>query len=613
MSQTRNLSAREDRKEEWWKRYLIDLILAFIVGILLTCLIFALPLHPHPRLATILLGYLFIVLSLVYTRGVITAILAAFIGCAVLDFLFVPPILSIWVSQVEDGWELLIFLLFAITLSYSYARMRDRMEKVKRQKYEESTRYEEQLRKQIEEVSRRDHQMSVFYEVMQATREQKDLRSQLDLIADTIENVFCSCGVRSCAFLLPNLDEQLFLQKLARQTSSLKELSSIEETSVMWVMQHATSVVLSDVPLISHEKSSYFRRVVASNTASDREIYRLNYLVPLISGRRVLGESGQKVLGVLHILIEDIEHPELASIKRCLELPSESPTTQPELFPKLLDHAVFLIEQALIERALMQQESLNKELQKRTEELHTTILSSVSHDFHTPLTLIKGAASSLLSQGSQSYEEGEFRQMLEDIVSEANWLERIVMRMLDLSRIEQGALKLEKELYPIEEIILYTLDLGHMRSLIQGRDINIEIPEELPPVEVDPIFIGQVLVNLIENAIRYTPVESTIEISVRADDEQLFVLVTDHGPGIPPSELDHVFESFYRVKQRINGVVAASSNQGSGLGLAVCQGFVKAHGGRIWAENRDGGGAKLQFTLPLHPAERVEYEKDSRG
>src|SRR2546422_3880450 len=152
MFQTRNLSARESSREQWWKRYLIDLILTFIVGLLLTCLIFALPLHP--RLATILLGYLFIVLCLVYTRGVRTAILAAFIGCAVLDFLFVPPILSIWVSQVEDGWELLIFLLFAVTLSYSYSRMRNRMEKVKRQKDEESMRYEEQLRKQLDEVSR---------------------------------------------------------------------------------------------------------------------------------------------------------------------------------------------------------------------------------------------------------------------------------------------------------------------------------------------------------------------------------------------------------------------------------------------------------------------------
>jgi len=584
--------------EEWWKHYLIDIILAFVVGLLLTCLILALPLHL--RLATILLVYLFIVLYLVYKRGFRTAILAAFIGCATLDFLIVPPVLSITVSHVEDGWELLIFLLFAITLSYSYSHLRNRMEKVKRQKAEESILYEEQLRKQKEEVNRRDRQMSIFYEVMQATRDQNDLRSQLDFIAHTIEDTFCTCGVLSCSFLLPNLDNQRFLDMLVRKNSSAGDLSSNEEASVMWVMQHAESVVISDVPLISHQKGSYLRRVVANNTTSDREIYHRNFLVPLISGRRVLGESGEKVLGVLHILIEDIDHPELTVIKKCLDLSSQSPATQSELFPKLIDHAVFLIEQALIDRALMQQEALNRELQKRTEELHTAIISSVSHDFHSPLTLIKGAATSLYSQGLHSYSEAVYHQTLEDIVSEANWLERIVMRMLDLSRIEQGALKLEKELYPIEEIILYTLDLGHMRSLIQGRDIKKDIPEDLPPVELDPILIGQVLVNLIENAIRYTPKESPIEIRVRANKAELCISVNDHGPGIPPLELNHIFESFYRGKQGINGCEVTSPNGGSGLGLAVCKGFIEAHGGRIWAENQDGGGARLQFTLPLH-------------
>ena len=262
---------------------------------------------------------------------------------------------------------------------------------------------------------------------------------------------------------------------------------------------------------------------------------------------------------------------------------------------------MFLIEQALIDRALMQQEAMNKELQKRTEELNTAIISSVSHDFHSPLTLIKGAATSLNSQGLHSYSEAMYHQTLEDIVSEANWLERILMKMLDLSRIEQGALKLEKELYPIEEIILYTLDLGHMRSLIQGRDIIKDIPEDLPPVELDPSLIGQVLVNLIENAIRYTPKESPIEIRVRANKADLCISVDDHGPGIPQSELNHIFESFYRGKQGINGCEVTSPNEGSGLGLAVCKGFVEAHGGRIWAENQDGGGARLQFTLPLQP------------
>ena len=598
MFRMRSILMQKIGTEEWWKHYLIDIILAFVVGLLLTCLILALPLHL--RLATILLVYLFIVLYLVYKRGFRTAILAAFIGCATLDFLIVPPVLSITVSHVEDGWELLIFLLFAITLSYSYSHLRNRMEKVKRQKAEESILYEEQLRKQKEEVNRRDRQMSIFYEVMQATRDQNDLRSQLDLIAHTIEDTFCTCGVLSCSFLLPNLDNQRFLDMLVRKNSSAGDLSSNEEASVMWVMQHAESVVISDVPLISHQKGSYLRRVVGNNTTSDREIYHRNFLVPLISGRRVLGESGEKVLGVLHILIEDIDHPELTVIKKCLDLSSQSPATQSELFPKLIDHAVFLIEQALIDRALMQQEALNRELQKRTEELHTAIISSVSHDFHSPLTLIKGAATSLYSQGLHSYSEAVYHQTLEDIVSEANWLERIVMRMLDLSRIEQGALKLEKELYPIEEIILYTLDLGHMRSLIQGRDIKKDIPEDLPPVELDPILIGQVLVNLIENAIRYTPKESPIEIRVRANKAELCISVNDRGPGIPPLELNHIFESFYRGKQGINGCGVTSPNGGSGLGLAVCKGFIEAHGGRIWAENQDGGGARLQFTLPLH-------------
>lgn len=599
MFRMRSVFMQKISTEGWRKHYLIDIIVAFVVGFLLTCLILALPLHL--RLATILLVYLFIVLYLVYTRGFRTAILAAFIGCVTLDFLVVPPVLSITVSHVEDGWELLIFLSFAITLSYSFSHLRNRIEKVKRQKTEESIHYEEELRKQQEEVKRRDQHLSVFYAVMQATRDQNDLRAQLNLIARTIEDTFCKCGVVSCSFLLPNLDNQHLLNMFVRRNSSTGDLSSNEEASVTWVMQHAKSVVISDVPLISHQKGSYLRRVVARNTKSDHEIYHRNFLVPLISGRRVLGESGEKVLGVLHIMIEDIDHPELTVIKKSLESPSQSPETQSELFPKLIDHAVFLIEQDLIDRALMQQEALNKELQKRTEELHSAIISSVSHDFHSPLTLIKGAATSLYSQGLHSYSEVEYRQTLDDIVSEANWLERIVMKMLDLSRIEKGSLKIEKELYPLEEIILYTLDLGHMRSLIQGRDIKKDIPEDLPPVELDPSLIGQVLVNLIENAVRYTPKESPIEIRVRANKAELYISVDDHGPGIPSSELNHIFESFYRGKAGINGSEGSSSNTGSGLGLAVCKGFVEAHGGRIWAENQDGGGASLRFTLPLHP------------
>src|SRR5438045_3526916 len=114
---------------------------------------------------------------------------------------------------------------------------------------------------------------------MQATRDQNDLRAQLNLIARTIEDTFSKCGVVSCSFLLPNLDNQHLLNMFVRRNSSTGDLSSNEEASVTWVMQHATSVVISDVPLISHQKGSYLRRVVARNTKSDHEIYHRNFLV----------------------------------------------------------------------------------------------------------------------------------------------------------------------------------------------------------------------------------------------------------------------------------------------------------------------------------------------
>src|SRR5438270_170262 len=145
MFRMRSILTQKTNTEDLWKHYLIDIIVAVLVGLLLTLLVFTLPLHL--RLATILLVYLFIVLYLVYIRGFRTAILAAFIGCVTLDFLVVPPVLSITVSHVEDGWELLIFLSFAITLSYSFSHLRNRIEKVKRQKTEESIHYEEELRK----------------------------------------------------------------------------------------------------------------------------------------------------------------------------------------------------------------------------------------------------------------------------------------------------------------------------------------------------------------------------------------------------------------------------------------------------------------------------------
>ncbi|HLX55816.1 MAG TPA: ATP-binding protein, partial [Ktedonobacteraceae bacterium] len=507
----------------------------------------------------------------------------------------------------------IIFLVLAMLLSWIYTQQRKLIVQAKQLSYLESTRYEERLRKQEEEASRRDYELRAFYDVIAVTRDQKDLKSQLSLMAKAITETFNFCGIRGCAFYLPDLESGVSMWVLSSQGESLPRLAPGDEASVAWVMRNGRAVTLTEVPAVTHTKAIYLRRIVGSNMSNLHNVCLCNFLVPL--------RSGQQTLGVMRLFAQDDGNPELVMIKGLLEKDSKNllekdwmPSSKhSEHFFMLLTHVVVLVEQSLIERALMQKESLRQELQKRTEEMHTAIISSVSHDFHTPLTQIMGAASGLLNRPQPCEDEAACRESLRAIVSETERLERIVAKMLALSRIEHGAFALKRELYPIETIILNALDQGHMRSLKQGRRIEILVPDDVPAVMLDPDFIGQVFTNLIENAIRYTPVESPIEIWVRAKDEQLYISIADRGPGIPPGELERVFERFHRVKQEILDNATLASNQGSGLGLAVCSGFVHAHGGRIWAENRKNGGAKFTFTLPLYVAEGVIDEKDSAG
>jgi two-component system sensor histidine kinase KdpD len=161
------------------------------------------------------------------------------------------------------------------------------------------------------------------------------------------------------------------------------------------------------------------------------------------------------------------------------------------------------------------------------------------------------------------------------------------------------------EWYHIAEVIHDVL--SRMRPLLQGRPVQTSIPDDLPPVELDYLQIDQVLTNLIENAIRYTPPESPIDVSVRyekeSDREQVVVSVADRGAGIPPNDRERVFDKFYRVLGMQQN--ADYPTTGSGLGLAVCKGLVEAHGGHIWTEPRAGGGAVFLVELPVGTFERM--------
>lgn len=600
MEQAQHPALPQTKKGVQWKRYLFDVIFAITVVAVVTFVLFALQLHAY--ISTILLVYLFIVLWLVHQRGFWTAVLAAFTACVAFDFFLIEPRFSLSIAHPEEGLGLFVFLLFAIILGYMYSRLQER----KQHEHAASTLYEERLRKQAEEVTRHDYEEGIFYNVVQITRDRNDLKYQLGFITQKIEEVFSSCGLRSCAIFVPELDGKLTLQRLPTQENALTALTSDEMRSVTWVMERGTSVTLRDISLIACAKGSYLRRVVASSTTHEPIEHGYSYIVPLL--------SRQKVLGVLRLLVEDNAHPRLLTIKHALETECPSTEAQPELFTKLRDHAVLLIKQALIERALMQEECLRQELSRRTEELQAAIISSVSHDLRTPLVAIRAAASNLLAEEMLHNDHEEYRHAVKTIIDEADWLGRILVRMIDLSRIEQGALKIDKELYPIDVIILNTLELRHMRSLLQNRSIKKNVPDELPPVEVDPVLIGQVLANLIENAIRYTPATAPIEIGAQVLRGEMLVSVADRGPGIPPTEQERIFEKFYSRGRKMDedgeneeGEGRVPTTPSTGLGLAVCQGFVAAHGGRIWVQNRAGGGAEFQFTLPLKRAVKRDY------
>jgi two-component system sensor histidine kinase KdpD len=221
-------------------------------------------------------------------------------------------------------------------------------------------------------------------------------------------------------------------------------------------------------------------------------------------------------------------------------------------------------------------------------------LSSVSHDLRTPLGVVTGATSALLEDTGPK-DEGQRRELLLTAHTEAQRLNRLVGNLLDMTRLEAGALKVHKEAQPLEEVI--GAALNRVDDRLRGRDVTTHLAEDLPLVPLDPVLIEQVLINLLENATKYTPSGSPIEIAARAFDDVVRVEVNDRGPGVSKTDAPRIFDKFYRAREVEGG--------GVGLGLTIANGIVTAHGGRLWVEERPGGGASFRFTLPLEtPAVR---------
>jgi two-component system sensor histidine kinase KdpD len=242
-----------------------------------------------------------------------------------------------------------------------------------------------------------------------------------------------------------------------------------------------------------------------------------------------------------------------------------------------------------VERSLLAEAAQRAELRREAEQLRNSLLGSVSQDLRTPLTSITGAARTLVA-GGDTLDAATRRGLAETIHEEADRLNRLVSNLLDMTRLESGAAPVHREWQALEGVV--GAAVGRMGRHLEGHPVSTDLPATLPLVPIDRALIEQVFFNLLDNAVKYTPEGCPIEITAEASSGTVTVSFADRGPGLPADILDRVFEKFYRAKP-------AAGRGGAGLGLTICRAIVSAHGGRIWAENRPGGGLVFHFTLPL--------------
>lgn len=243
-----------------------------------------------------------------------------------------------------------------------------------------------------------------------------------------------------------------------------------------------------------------------------------------------------------------------------------------------------------IERVHLAAKAQEAALLVESDRLRTALFNSVSHELRTPLASIIGSVSTVL-EAEALYSPEERRELLENIKEAANRMDRIVANLLDTARLEAGMMKLKADWCDIDDMIKTAI--RRMQGQLELRPVEIAIMDSIPLVRADCVLLEQVLVNLLDNALKYSPPKSPISIAATLEAQQVKVAVADRGIGIPEEELPHIFNKFYRVHYR------EKKTPGTGLGLSICKGIIEAHGGEIWAENQSCGGVIISFVLPI--------------
>ena len=449
-----------------------------------------------------------VVVAAVYLgRG--PAIVTSILGVAAFDYFFVPPHLTLAVSDTE---YLLTFLgLLAVGLVISQLTA--------------------QAREQAEAVQRREVQTVELYELGRDLTVAATLESVIQAAISHVGQTFS----REVAVFLPDNNSPKVYA-----TSPGLTISDNDLAVATWAFEHG--------------------QVAGRGTETLPEA-SMRYQ-PLKTMRAVVGILGVKPIDPNRVLTRD----------------------------QLRTLDAFANQIALaIERARLADQARQAEMLEITEKLQTALLNSISHDLRTPLVSITGALSSLAND-QISLDVSARRSLIETASEEADRLNRLVGNLLDMTRLESGAMRVKRDACDLQDLIGSSLE--EVGSRLGDRSITVDVPDDLPLVSMDFVLIERVLVNVIDNGLKYSPPGSPIEIHAHMAGAFVEITVADRGVGVPPEDLTRIFDKFYRV-QRPENV------NGTGLGLAIGKGIVDAHGGFISAENRPGGGTIITIALPV--------------
>ena len=393
----------------------------------------------------------------------------------------------------------------------------------------------QRARDQAEVARRSERRTAVLYAMSRELSRTEGLSALTRIAARHVEQAFES---RVAVFTIDK-DGKL---EIDYATSGFEAPVAKDEGAVRWVQSHRKEAGLGTETL-----------------AGSRGFY-----VPLVGPG-----SDESVLGVLGIYPEVADRFEDAEQQRLAD--------------------AFATQMAMsIERARLSEETERARLLVEAEQLRSTLLSSVSHDLRTPLAVMKGAASTLVEDAPQLTPEVR-RDLSVTLLEETERLDRLVRNLLDMTRLESGAVRVKKEWHSVQEAL--GAAWSRMESRLGHRPLAVQADPDLV-APFDNVLIDQMLVNLLENAAKYTPDGTAIAIGASKHDDEVVIEVADRGPGIPEDEHERIFDKFHIGP-------SARTKGGVGLGLTICRAIAAAHGGRIWVEDRPGGGASFRFALPL--------------